>query len=117
MCSILPTPYSSVGGVVDLRTRGRWFDAYSPIFFQGCMIVSEIIPHLLLNIVSKITLFMKESSQWLERIFFPRIDESHCDRIHSSLTAVRCFYKGYVGKQPVAWKEYFAEHWFSTTGV
>ena len=39
------------------------------------------------------------------------IDDSHCDRIHSSLTAVRCFDNGYVGKQPVAWKEYCAEHW------
>ena len=39
-------------------------------------------------------------------IFFPRTDDSHCDRIHSSLTAVRCFDNGYVGKQPVAWKEY-----------
>ena len=41
----------------------------------------------------------------------PRIDDSHCDRIHSSLTAVRCFDNGYLGKQPVAWKEYWAEYW------
>ena len=39
-------------------------------------------------------------------IFFPRIDDSHCDRIHSCLTDVRCFDNGYVVKQPVAWKEY-----------
>ena len=44
-------------------------------------------------------------------IFFPRIDDSHCDRIHSSLTTVRCFNNGYVGKQPVAWKEYCGEYW------
>ena len=44
-------------------------------------------------------------------IFFPRIDDSHCDRIHSSSTAVRCFDNGHVGKQPVAWKEYCAECW------
>ena len=25
-------------------------------------------------------------------------DDSHCDRIHSSLTAVHCFDNGYVGK-------------------
>ena len=43
-------------------------------------------------------------------IFFPRIDDSHCDRIHSFLIAVRCFDDGYVGKQPVAWKEYCAEY-------
>ena len=45
-------------------------------------------------------------------VFFPRIDDSHCDRIHSPLTAVYCFDNGYVGKQPVAWKEYSAQYWF-----
>ena len=45
-------------------------------------------------------------------IFFPRIDDSHCDRIRSSLIAVHCFDNGYgVGKQPVAWKNYCAEYW------
>ena len=37
-------------------------------------------------------------------IFFSGIDDSHCDRIHSSLTTVHCFDDGYVGKQPMAWK-------------
>ena len=41
-------------------------------------------------------------------IFFPRTDDSHCNRI---LTAVSCFDNGYVGKHPVAWKEYCAEYW------
>ena len=45
-------------------------------------------------------------------IFFQRIDDIHCDRIHSSLTAVHCFDNGYVGKQTVAWKEYCLEYWF-----
>ena len=31
--------------------------------------------------------------------------------IHISLTAVHCFDNGYVGKQPVAWKEHCAEYW------
>ena len=44
-------------------------------------------------------------------IFLTRIDDSHCDRIHFYLTAVRCFDNGYVGKQPVAWKEYCVEYW------
>ena len=44
-------------------------------------------------------------------IFFPRIDDSHCNRIHSSLTVVRCFVNGYVGKQPATWKEYCVENW------
>ena len=44
-------------------------------------------------------------------IFFPRVDDSHCHRIHSSLTSVQCFEDGYVWKQPVAWTEYFAQYW------
>ena len=44
-------------------------------------------------------------------LFFLRIDDSHCDRIHSSLTTIHCFDNGYVGKQPVAWTEYCAECW------
>ena len=35
-------------------------------------------------------------------IFFLRINYSHCNRIHSSLTTVHCFIDDYVGKQPVA---------------
>ena len=37
--------------------------------------------------------------------------DSHCDRIHAFLTAIRCFDNDYVGKQLVAWKEYCAEYW------
>ena len=44
-------------------------------------------------------------------ILFPRIDDNHCDRIHSSFTTVHCFDNGHVGKHPVAWKEYCAEYW------
>ena len=33
------------------------------------------------------------------------------NRIRSSLTAVCRFYNGYVGEQPVPWKEYCAEYW------
>ena len=54
---------------------------------------------------------------WVWLIFFPRIDDSHCDRIHSSLTAVSCLYNGYVGKQPVAWKEYCVEYWLTVGRV
>ena len=46
-------------------------------------------------------------------IFSLRTDESHFDRIHSSLTVVQCFDNGYVGKQPVAWKEYCVENWLT----
>ena len=43
-------------------------------------------------------LFAKSHFSACRPIFFPRIDDSHCDRIHFSLTAVRCFYDGCVGK-------------------
>ena len=56
----------------------------------------------------------RTGSRWYESpaqpIFFPRIDDSHCDRIHSSLTAVLCFDNSYVGKQSVTRKEYCAEY-------
>ena len=44
-------------------------------------------------------------------LFFPRTNDSLCDRIHSSLTAVSCFDNGNVGKQPVVGKEYCAGYW------
>ena len=44
-------------------------------------------------------------------IFFPRIDDSHCCRIRSSLTTVHCFHDVYEEKQPVALKEYCADYW------
>ena len=31
-------------------------------------------------------------------MLFPRVDDSHCDRIHTSLTAVCCLENGYVWK-------------------
>ena len=40
-----------------------------------------------------------------QSIFFLRIDDNHCDRIHSTLTAVHIFNNGYVQKQPVAWQK------------
>ena len=33
--------------------------------------------------------------------FFLRIDDSHCDRIHSTFITDHCFDDNYVGKQPV----------------
>ena len=42
-------------------------------------------------------------------IFFLRIDDSHCDTIHSSVTAENCSDDAYERKQPVALKEYCVE--------
>ena len=33
-------------------------------------------------------------------IFFPRINDSHCDMIHSSISLCHCFDEGYVEKKP-----------------
>ena len=43
-------------------------------------------------------------------MFFPRIDDSHCDRIQSSFTWMIVMMMVVSGKQPVAWEEYFAEY-------
>ena len=48
-------------------------------------------------------------------ILFPRNDDSHCNRIHSSFIAAHCFSDRYVRKQQVPWKEYCAEHWLKET--
>ena len=48
---------------------------------------------------------------WLGQYSFLGIDDSPCNRIHSSLTTVHFHHNGYTGKQPVAWKEYCAEYW------
>ena len=53
---------------------------------------------------------LRTGGRWFEPsarpilVFFPMIYNSHCDRIHSSLTAVNCFTDSNVGKQPVPWK-------------
>ena len=58
---------------------------------------------------------MRKGGRWfkppIQPTFFLRIDDCHCDRIHSFLIDVHCFHNGYVRKQPMAWKEYCAEHW------
>ena len=54
-------------------------------------------------------LYLETSAQSVA--FFPRIDDSHCNRIQASLTTGHSFDNGYVGKQPVAWKEYCMEYW------
>ena len=46
-------------------------------------------------------------------MFLSRIDDGHCDRIHSSLTSVYCLDNKYVRNQPVALKEYCAEYWLN----
>ena len=44
--------------------------------------------------------------------FFPRIDDSHCDRIHSSLTSVYCFDDGWLCRRAASgWPAYCAEYW------
>ena len=45
-------------------------------------------------------------------IIFPRMVDTHCDRIHSSLKADHCFDRGNEGQQPVDRKEFCAEYWY-----
>ena len=58
---------------------------------------------------------MRAGGRWFDPparpIFSPRINDSHCNTIQSSLTTVQCFDDGYEEKQPMAWKEYDAEYW------
>ena len=42
--------------------------------------------------------------------FFPRIDDSYCDKIGFFFTADNLFHDGHVGKQLMAWKEDRAVH-------
>ena len=59
--------------------------------------------------------YWRTGGRWFDprpgKYSFSRIYDSHCHRIHSSLIAVQCFDDGYMGQQPVAWKEYCAEDW------
>ena len=77
-----------------------------------CLTLSVAEPHSSVGSIQD----LRAVGRWFDHrlglsLFFPRIDDSHCVRIHSFLTAVQCFDSGYVGKQPVAWKEYCAEYW------
>ena len=68
-------------------------------------------PHSSVSSVANLRTRGRWFSPQLSPIFFHRIDDSHCDRTHSFLTADHCFDNVYVGKQPVAWKEYCVEYW------
>ena len=45
---------------------------------------------------------LRTGGRWFEpptqQMFFSRVDDSHCNRIHSSLSAIHFFDNGYVGK-------------------
>ena len=90
-------PHSSAA---DLRTGGHWFDPRLDQYsFPGLSdgLFSPILT-VLSSCLENFVIFIK----WLI---------SHCNKIHSSLNAVRSFNNSYVGKQQVAWKEYRAEYW------
>ena len=80
--------------------------------FQSLHVAVVFFQQAFIKYTCSFTLWLRSLVRSLARpIVFPRIDDSHCDRIHSSLTAVHCFDYGYVGKQPFAWIEYCAEYW------
>ena len=72
------------------------------IFFSLSACLSLAEPHSLVGSVENWRSLVR-SPAW--PIFFLRLDDSHYDRIHSSLTTVQCFDNGFMRKQPVAWKE------------
>ena len=78
-----------------------------------CEIYESTITEPLSSVVSVANL--RTGGRWFDPparpIFFPRIYDSHCDRIHSSFTAVRCFDNAYVENKPVTWKEFYADYW------
>ena len=83
---------------IGFLSRRPWFKSCPDLLFLPC-IYSFVCVFFFFFLLR--TFFV--------RIFFPRID----DRFRSSVTGVQCFDDGYVGKQPVAWKEYCVEYWLT----
>ena len=78
-------------------------------------IVSKLIPLSLTFITEPIAQPVENRSPLIQSpawpTFFPRTDDSHCDRVHFFLTPLCCFDNGYVGKQPVAGKKNSSKAW------
>ena len=62
------------------------------------LVVAE--PHSSVGSIQDLRTGGRWFSPGAQSIFFPRIDNSHCDRIHSSSNTVYCFDDGYVGNKP-----------------
>jgi hypothetical protein len=83
---------------------------YSMNLFSCCVIqpgyLSALAPSLCSSagMVEELRIGGHWFKSWARLIFFTWIDHSHCDKIHSSLTAVHYFDDVYVEMQPVAWK-------------
>ena len=82
-------------------------------FGKELVLITPDVFHMVKSTGIRNTFFLylhENTGHWFEPqarpILFPRIDDSCCHRIHSSLTAVRCFDSNNVIKQPVTWKEY-----------
>ena len=95
---------------------------YSPQKPLVSSVRKELMPSVQIQIILYLALFLQSVVLWIWEhtslvwsqawpVFLQRIDDSHYDRIHYSLSIVYCFDNGYVGKQPVAWKEYCTENW------
>ena len=92
-------------GYQDLRTsvvhsiNGKIDSVDALVNTQGpCLKLTSVFRRLLVQSLAQPILFLS-------------IDDSHCNRIHSSLNAVHYFNNGYVGKQSVALKDYCEEYW------
>ena len=74
--------------------KQTWFDKEK----SSALSALYVEPHILYGNVEDLRTGGRWSDPQLGQYFFPRIDDSHCDRIHSSLTVVCCFDDDYVGK-------------------
>ena len=81
------------------KGKKSWWPVISPLTAE---------PHSSVSSVADLRTRGRWFDPQLGQYSFARINDSHCDRIHSCLTAASCFDNGYVWKQPVLWKEYCA---------
>ena len=87
---------------------GMWFGKRD----EACSGKVGLIIYLRIRTIAN----LRTGSRW----FYPRLGQYSFSELMTGIatgfiplslvTTVRCFYNGYVGKQPVAWKEYCTEY-------
>ena len=96
------------------KKKSGWVERAQSSQIQCCFSFVKAEPHSSVGSIAD----LRTGGRW----FDPRLSQysfqgcmydSHCNRINFSLTTVCCFDNGYVGKHPVAWKEYCMEYWLT----
>ena len=89
--------------VPSLFSISHLFSDLSSTIVVGESIEFRIVQNFVTKPHSSVGRFSRLENRRLDHsarpIFILRIDDSHCDRKHFSITAVRCFNNGYLGKQ------------------